>query len=485
MFSDIKLEKSIPVYIQIKDYIKDMILRGMLRSGEKLPSTREMSSILKISRNTVIYAYEFLQDEGFIYVKKGRGAFVSEIHVDIQEKWSIKWEELINDYAKTSENLDIVKHEAKWKKGMISFKSIAPDEKLFDVEEFKKAFLNRISIEGEKILNYGYAQGYKPLIQYLLKYMKNKGIDIEGKDILVTNGFTEGFDIILSSLTKVGDKVLCENPTHNTAIKIMKLHGLCVEGVDVNSDGISIEKLEEKLSRHKFALSYFIPSYHNPTGIVMTPEKRVKLYKLLREYDIPVIEDGFNEELRYTGAHVAPIAALCGTGNSVIYVGSFSKILFPGIRVGWVLGDKRLISYLESVKRSRNIHTSFLDQAVFYDYLQSGSFERYLKKARKVYREKYEFAIQCAKKYIASKQVLGEGGLHIFIKLNGIDARKLLEKCCEKGVIFTPGDIFYTDSKGFDTFRLGFSRVSKEEIEKGFKIIGDQVKLLTKKDSVS
>lgn len=478
MFSDIKFNKEVPVYIQIKDYIKEMILGGMLQSEEKLPSTREMSSIMKVSRNTIIYAYEFLEDEGFICIKKGKGAFVCEIHVEMQEKWNVNWNTLINDYARASESLDIVKHEAKWKKGMISFKSIAPDENLFDVEEFKKAFLNRMSIEGEKILNYGYAQGYRPLINYLLKYMKNKGVNIRGKDILITNGFTEGFDIILSSLTNINDKVLCENPTHNTAIKIMKLHGLTIEGVDMDDDGINIKKLQEKLEKDKFALSYFIPSYHNPTGIVMSPEKRVKLYKLLKKYNVPIIEDGFNEELRYTGAHVAPIAALCGEGNSVIYIGSFSKVLFPGIRIGWILGDENIIGYLESVKRSRNIHTSFLDQAVFYEYLQGGNFEKYIKKARKVYKEKYEFAIECAKKYISTGQVMGEGGLHIFIKIDGINARKLLDRCYDKGVIFTPGDIFYTDNKGANTFRLGFSRVNKNQIQVGFQIIGNEIKNL-------
>lgn len=478
MFLDIKFDKSQPVYIQIKDYLKDMILRGMLRRGEKLPSTREMSSILNVSRNTIICAYEFLQDEGFIYMKKGRGAFVSDVNIDFQEKWNVDWENEINDYARASEKLDIVKHEKRWKKGMISFKSIAPDEELFEVEEFKKAFLNRISIEGKKILNYGYAQGYKPLIEYLIKYMKNKGVNIDGKDILITNGFTEAFDLILSSLTEKGDRVLCENPTHNTAIKIMKLHSLNITGVNVDKDGINLDDLKKEMAKNKFKLSYFIPSYHNPTGIVMSPEKRVELYKILKSYNVPIVEDGFNEELRYSGAHVSPIAALSGEGNSVIYIGSFSKILFPGIRIGWILGDSKLIGYLESIKRSRNIHTSFLDQAVFYDYLKSGNFEKYIKKARKVYREKYEYAIECAQKYIPCEEVLGEGGLHIFIKLNNISSRCLLERCCKRGVIFTPGDIFYTDNKGNYTLRLGFSRVTKENIQKGFKIIGEEIKEL-------
>ncbi|HBC97893.1 MAG TPA: PLP-dependent aminotransferase family protein [Clostridium sp.] len=480
MFSDMKIEdkNSKFAYIQIRDYIKGMILRGLLRADEKLPSSREMASMLNISRNTVMYAYEFLQDEGFVYIKKGRGTFVSDVKVSTQEKWDIDWENKVNAYGKLSEKLDIIKHETKWKRGMISFKSIAPDENLFNIEEFKKSFLNRMSIEGKKILNYGYAQGYKLLIEYLLKYMENKGVDIKGKDILITNGFTEGFDLVLSCLTNKGDSILCENPTHNTAIKIMKLHGLNIKGVQIGRKGVDLNELKEKLKKEKFKISYFIPSYHNPTGIVMPPENRAKLYNILKGCNVPIIEDGFNEELRYSGAHVLPIAAIAGKGNSVIYIGSFSKVLFPGIRIGWILSDKVLTGYLESIKRARNIHTSSLDQAIFYEYLQSGDFNKYIKKARRIYREKYEFALKCAKNYIPSREILGEGGMHIFIKLKGINSRQLLEKCCRKNVIFTPGDIFYVDDKGQDTLRLGFSRVSKEDIKKGFSIIGEEVRNL-------
>lgn len=140
------------------------------------------------------------------------------------------------------------------------------------------------------------------------------------------------------------------------------------------------------------------------------------------------------------------------------------------------IGDEKLVDYMESIKRSRNIHTSVLDQAVLSDYLENGNFEKYIKKARKVYKEKYEFAVLCAKKYIPHKQILGSGGLHIFIELDKINSRAVLKKCCDKGVIFTPGDIFYTGPGGECTFRLGFSRVTSSDIEKGFKIIGEAVK---------
>jgi DNA-binding transcriptional MocR family regulator len=478
MLFDINLHGKEPAYVQIKNYFKDMILKGMLQKNEKLPSTRELSLILKVSRNTIITAYEFLEDEGFIHIIKGRGAFVNEIHINRLEKWNIPWNNKITDYASKAEELDIMKHEILYKKGMISFKSIAPDENLFNVEDFKRAFLNIVALEGNKLLNYGYAQGYKPLIDYLLKYMESKGVNIKNKSILITNGFTEGLDLILQSLTNVGDNVITENPTHNTTIKLMKLHGLNIIGIDMDRDGMNLSLLKEKLKENKVKVCYLIPSYHNPTSIVTSSQKRGQIYNALKEFDVPIIEDGFNEELRYTGAHIAPIAAMQGEGNSVIYIGSFSKILFPGLRIGWILADNTLISMIESVKRSRNIHTSSLDQAILYEYLKEGNLEKYIKLIRKEYKNKYKFALNCAEKYIKYSSIYGEGGMHIFIKLEDLDARDVLNKCINKNVIFTPGDIFYVDGNGKNTLRLGISRNSLEDIEKGFKIIGEVINSL-------
>lgn len=145
------------------------------------------------------------------------------------------------------------------------------------------------------------------------------------------------------------------------------------------------------------------------------------------------------------------------------------------MRIGWIFADKKVINKLESVKRCRNIHVSFLDQGILFDYLSNGGFEKYIKKIRKFYGDKFNFAYKCVKKYIKTEYILGDGGLHIFIKLKNIDTRVLLEKCYEKNVIFMPGDLFFTDNSGFDTLRLGFSRLSFEDIEIGIKIIGETI----------
>lgn len=212
--------------------------------------------------------------------------------------------------------------------------------------------------------------------------MENKGVDISGKDMLITSGFTEGFDIVLSALRSSARRgaAICENPTHHTAIKNLKLQGFEISGIPMEHDGMDVEKLESLLQTDSFDLAYLTPSYHNPTGIVMSPAKRSAVMQLMNRYQIPVIEDGFNEELRYSGAHVAPLIALAGQGNGVIYIGSFSKVLFPGLRVGWVFGDRELIGSLESIKRARTIHTSTIDQSILYQYLFNGNFDKYVKK---------------------------------------------------------------------------------------------------------
>lgn len=476
IFSSIDFNEDEPIYLQIENYIKNMINNNMVVANGKLPATRELSRILGVSRNSIITAYENLEDEGVVYTVKGKGTFISPSKSKTEEGWQISWNDKVNNYGKLALELDIVKSEIPWEKNLISFKSISPDGELFDMEEFKKAFLNRISIEGHKLLNYGYAKGYKPLMEYLLEYMKSKGVDIEGKDIIITNGFTEGLEMLCEAYTSPGDKIICENPTHNTSIKIMKVHGIEVVGVKMNEDGIDILELEEKLKDNKIKFGYLIPSYHNPTGIVLKGEKRFEVYNLFKKYNVPIIEDGFNEELLYNSTHVSPIAALDKGGSGVVYIGSFSKILFPGIRVGWLLADKEVINILESVKRCKNIHTSFLDQGILYEYLRSGAFEKQIKKVRKSYKERYEFVLKCINKYVNPKFIWGEGGLHIYIGIEGITGRELLNRCYKKGVIFTPGDVFSMDNAGDYTLRLGLSRLSLKEIEKGIKIIGEELK---------
>ena len=204
IFSKIDFNDEEPLYLQIENYIKSMIDSNLLVSNGKLPATRELSKLLGVSRNSVITAYENLEEKGVLYTVKGRGTFVAEVKSINEDGWKISWSEKANDYGKLAEKLDIVKSEIPWEKNLISFKSISPDGELFDMEEFKKAFLSRISIEGHKILNYGYAKGYKPLIEYLLKYM---------------NAFFEEYDsVMLDNLESIINEIISNGINYFNAL---------------------------------------------------------------------------------------------------------------------------------------------------------------------------------------------------------------------------------------------------------------------------
>ena len=306
MFTDFRRAPNRPAYLQLKEYLKEQILSGIIQAGERLPSTRELALTLRLSRNTVIQAYQDLEEEGFIETVPGQGSFVGAVAIESGTATDLPWSELVTGYATSAVRLDIEKTELKWERGMISFKSIAPDGSLFPIEDFKRAFLNRFALEGEKILNYGYAQGYRPLLEYLANYLKHKGVDPEGKAVLVTNGFTEGLNLVLAGICAPGDGIVTENPTHNTALKIFKLRNLKIYGIPMTADGIDEDALAQTLAAKPVKAGFLIPSYHNPTGLVMPPAKRQAVLEIFARYRVPIIEDGFNEELRYSGAHVAP-----------------------------------------------------------------------------------------------------------------------------------------------------------------------------------
>ena len=476
IFSTLKINKNEPIYIQLKNHILNGIENGTINKNSKLPSTREVSKFLKVSRNSVISAYEELESKGIIMTKRGIGSFIVVECEKNSLEFNVDYKSKVNNYGNTLRNLDIIKSEVPSKKNMISFKSIAPESHLFNLDDFKRALLDAWSYENVNLLNYGYAKGYKPLLEYLSQYMSDKRVKMTNKDILITNGFTEAFDIILSTLTNPGDVIVCEEPTHNTALKMMKSYGLNIVQVKMDTEGLNLSLLDDALKKHKPKFGYLIPSYNNPTGIVTKTERRNEIYKLFTKHKVPIIEDGFNEELLYTSSPIDPIASLCGNGNGVIYIGSLSKILFPGLRIGWITADKSLIDILESVKRGRNIHSSFLDQSTLYYYMKSGAFKRYLKTVRKYYRDKFSLVTEMIDKYIPYKSLTGEGGLHVFIELDkNINSRELLNLCYKDGVTFMPGDVFYDNKNGSNTFRIGFGRVSDDDIRNGIKIIGQNI----------
>lgn len=471
---DVKLDTDSkkPKYIVLRDELRRMILSGELPTDAKLPSQRALMVMAGVSRNTVMEAYGLLEDDGLVEVVPGKGVFVQNgLAVPRRDDgrcfdWAVRINE---DIARLT---DYREHSGKINYGdrsVISFSSLAPDHNLFAAEVFRKALNDIMAREGSILLNYGYVRGFEPLRRYLLDYLKSKGINHEGHELLITNGFRQGLELIARVLVKKGDTVLCEGPTYNGALGVFYSVGANIVAVDMDEEGMRADLAEQAIRQHHPAFIYVIPTYQNPTGINMSTARRRQLLELARKYSVPIVEDGFNEELRFYGAAMASIKSM-DTGGFVVYAGSFSKVLFPGLRVGWVLAPKELGRHLYHGKYNDDIHTGLLHQAGLYEYLSRGNFEKHLRYCRSVYKSRMAAALSALSANMRDLAEWSEssGGFCVWLKLkNNVNARTLLDKAVNYGVMYVPGDTFYPDGRGADHIRLGFSRLDEKSIGEG------------------
>lgn len=462
-----------PLYLQLRDKLRRAILSGELPAG-KLPSARDMAHLENVSRNTVDAAYAYLEDEGLVYVRRGQGTFVSEgaCAVRAGHESAIDWEKRISRAARAfthyrEEEAPVI-HGGR---GVISFTSLAPDHNTFAVQAFRKIMNDVLAADDGRLLNYGYTRGYEPLRQYLMADMRQKGINTDGQELIIVNGFRQAVELVTRVLVDENARVLIETPTYNGVIGVLKSRMARIGAVDLDAQGMNPDVLEREIIKERPALVYCVPTYQNPTGINMPMERRREVLRVCSKYRVPLLEDGFNEELRFRGESYPTLKAMDSEGV-VIYAGSFSKVLFPGLRIGWVLAPEQVYHYLLNEKFNQDIHTSTVIQAALCEFLRRGCLERHLKSSRVLYRERMTALLGALDENFSdiAEWPRTDGGFSVFVTLkNGVDTRERLERAKEAGVMYVPGDVFYPDGRGRDSLRLGFSRLSTDEIYEGVR----------------
>jgi len=462
-----------PLYVRLHDEIRAQILSGALGQGARLPSTRRLAEELKISRTTVEEAYAFLAEDGLVHIRPGQGAFIGCAGISVEAAEQMRWEDKLTPAVlRIHQYRQQEGHIEHGPRGVISFTSLAPDHQSFAVDAFRKALNDVLVREGGVLLNYGYVRGYEPLRRYLHEYLSGKGVRMDGQQILIVDGFRQGLELTCRALVREGDLVLCENPTYNGAIGVLRTLGAQIIPIEMDEEGIAPEPLEQAL-RMKPRLLYTVPTYQNPTGLNMSVERRRQVVALCARYGVPIVEDGFNEELRFRGDAYPSLKAMDASGI-VIYIGSFSKVLFPGLRVGWVVAPDALFTYLTDAKNNADIHTGLLQQAGLYEFLARGHLEKHLRFCRRIYRERMEALETALKRYFGDyvSFVPGQGGFCQWVAFpEGIRVRDYMDKALEKGVAFVPGDVFYPLGGGENRMRLGFSRLTPEKIDEGVRIL--------------
>lgn len=367
--------------------------------------------------------------------------------------------------------------------GIISFAGGFPDSAMFDVEGLKEASAKALSEEPGAALQYGATEGYEPLRTQLSAFMQGKGVDVAPSGLIVTTGSQQALDLLGKTLISPGDKVIVEGPTFLATIQCFRLYGAQVISAPIDAHGVKTDALEKLIAEHQPKFVYLIPTFGNPSGATLPLERRKKVLELAVKYQTLVVEDDPYGDLYFGEAPPPSIMALSkdvpGSRELVAYCGSLSKVLSPGLRIGWMIAPAELLAKATMCKQFSDAHTSTFAQATAAQYLKSGRMPDTLANVRKVYGERARTMGAALKRELADAIEFTQpgGGLFFWARLTGAngklaDANVLAKKAIEQLVAFVPGAPFFAEKPDLATLRLSFATANLEKIEEGIARLG-------------
>ena len=374
------------------------------------------------------------------------------------------------------------------KPGIISFAGGFPDSAMFDVEGIREASALALSKEPGAALQYGATEGYNPLREQLALFMAVKGVkNITAEGLIVTTGSQQALDLVAKTLLNPEDLALVEAPTFLATIQCFRLYGPKVLGVPIDANGVQVDKLEAMIQQHKPKLVYIIPTFGNPSGALLTKERRLKILQLAVQYKTIVIEDDPYGDLYFGEAPPPSMLALSeqvpGSRDWLVHCGSLSKVLSPGLRVGWMVAPPDLLARATMCKQFSDAHTSTFAQATAAQYLLSGRMPATLNKVRSVYAERAQAMDKALQRELgdALAYTAPQGGLFFWANLTGArgaveDGNAFAKSAIEKGVAFVPGAPFFANDPDLSSIRLSFATADLAKIEEGITRLGQALK---------
>jgi DNA-binding transcriptional MocR family regulator len=475
-------QSRMPMYQQILDQIRQKIEAGTLKTGDKLPSTRRLAEKLDIHRSTVATAYQELWSLGFIELNPGarprvRSRMKIATPADHDKSGSIDWQvtassassEILNTYQEFQTQPDKESNEP-----MINFSSLDMDSRLFSIEHFRSSMNRAIKDYGIQLLGYGEHKGYLPLRQYITRRLQMHGVSVTPEEVLLTSGSQQAIDLVLRMIAAPRKSVAVESPSYNYMLPLLRFSGLKPSEIPIRQDGMDLEILAERIANDPPSLVYTMPNFHNPTGITTSQSHREKLLSMCQKSGIPILEDGFEEEMKYFGKEVLPIKSM-DTHHVVIYCGTFSKVLFPGVRIGWIAAGHECIQRLTAIRRFSELSPSMVLQAAMYQFCHYGYYDRHISKMHRIFRKRMLTAIGALNKYISNDWAEWQepnGGFLIWLKLKPLSNISLTPQewknfFISHGLQVGYGN-YYFSSQVPDTYlRLSISTLDENEIEEG------------------
>ncbi|GEO63452.1 PLP-dependent aminotransferase family protein [Companilactobacillus nantensis] len=459
---------TVPVYRQIVQYICDKVANGEWTIGSRLPSQRALAEAFAVNRSTIFTAIDELTSYGIIAGKSGAGTQI------VSNTWSLmlptkpSWKKLISSGSLQENNRRMQQiNRLEFAPDIIRLGTGELDPRLFPQKMWTEV-LQKMSVE---ITSLGYAEplGIMELRQAIVEHMRQFGINVSANNVLVTSGALQGLQLIASCMLEEGSTVFTEAPTYLKSLQMFQSAGLNLKGIPMDHDGLEYWQMKKKLHPTEPSILYTIPTNQNPTGITMSNTRRKELMDFCIKNRLPIIEDGAYQELCFDDELALPLKAIDENGM-VMYLGSASKTLAPGLRIGWVIASEPVIQRLGDAKMQMDYGASSLSQLVFAEFLNSGKYGCYLADLKQILKERRDNALEIlAKDFrdIATWDV-PIGGFYIWLTFNdGVEVDDLFEKALAKGILLNPGDIY--DFKHNRSLRLSFAYVTCEEFTEAMR----------------
>ena len=358
---------------------------------------------------------------------------------------------------------------------IISFAGGLPNRNLFPLQEIKIVTNKLLDEAGADVLQYSSTEGYKELRVWIAnRYKEKQNINIDLDNILITTGSQQGLDLLGKTILNEGDSVVMEEPGYLGAIQAFSLYKSIFQSIPLNSDGIDIDKFAKAVDTSNSKLFYCVPNFQNPSGISYSEENRKRVSEIVKGKSILIVEDDPYGELRFLGNEKSSFYKLIP--ENTVLLGSFSKIVVPSFRIGWIVASDEIMDKLVVAKQASDLHTNYFGQRIIYEYLKEFDINQHIEIIKLAYGKQREAMVKAIEEHFPKEvQVTQpEGGMFLWVTLpEGISAMEIFEKAIEKKVTFVPGDPFYINKKDVNTLRLNFSSVDEETIMIGIKRLGE------------
>lgn len=469
-------EGPVPIYRQIVERIVELVDQATLTPGARLPPTREFARVHAVHRATVVRAYRDLRALGYLESRPGayttvrgrlRPAGVRAGTVASGVRWSVPGSAAARLAA--DEAVPPAPGDA------IDFASHAADPTLAPRREVWRAARRVLAADRSVVASYPDPRGLPELRAVIARRMAVHGVAADPDEIVVTNGTQQALDLIFRMLLGPRPDVVVESPTYGMVLALLRLHGARVHPVPMAADGLDLDRLRDVIARKRPALVYTMPNFHNPTGLTTSQAHREALLAICEARRVPIVEDGFDEELKYSGPAVLPIKSIDARGV-VLYLGTLSKVAFPGLRLGWIVAPAEAAARLTAVQRVSALGASGLGQAVAAEVLGSSRFEAHLRAAHRVYRHRLQTLVAGLEEHLPGgvRFTRPEGGYTVWLSVPGRpgEERVLFERIWRAGVKVVAGRTFHVRPTRVPHFRLSIAWVDEERIREGCRRLG-------------